>query len=70
MPHMTSWFLMMLSVRARVTHSSPLRVCDVTDFGAKGDNRTKDTDAVKQAIASCAGGGVILFPATEPRVYM
>ena len=46
------------------------RVCDVTHYGAKGDNMTKDTDAIKQAIVSCSAGGVILLPATEPRVYM
>jgi polygalacturonase len=37
----------------------------VTDFGAKGDGSTLDTDAINSAIeaASRAGGGIILFPA-------
>jgi len=40
-------------------------VFSVTDFGAKGDGRTLDSDAINSAIeaASRAGGGIILFPA-------
>jgi hypothetical protein len=43
--------------------SSAWRVCDVRQHGAKGDNRTKDTEAIKAAIAACNGGGEILLPA-------
>ena len=39
------------------------KVCDVTAFGAKGDNTTKDTTAIKAAVAACHGGGEIRFPA-------
>ena len=37
----------------------------VTDFGAKGDGSSLDSDAINSAIgaASRAGGGIILFPA-------
>lgn len=44
------------------------RTCDVTRFGAKGDNRTLDTAAIRAAIAACAGGGLVLLPA--PGVYL
>lgn len=37
----------------------------VKDFGAAGDGKTLDTDAVNRAITTAAknGGGTILFPA-------
>jgi len=37
----------------------------VTQFGAKGDGKTDDTDAVKQAFAAAknANGGTVVFPA-------
>ena len=43
----------------------PSRVCDVTKFGAVGDNATEDTAAIAAAIAHCAGrnGGMVLLPA-------
>ena len=41
------------------------RIYDVRAFGAKGDNHTKDTAAIKAAIeaATTAGGGEIVLPA-------
>jgi polygalacturonase len=36
---------------------------DVREFGAVGDGRTLDTDAVNAAVAAAAGGGVLRFPA-------
>ena len=44
----------------------PGRVCNVlgAEFGAKGDNSSEDTDAVRRALRSCAGGGgTVLLPA-------
>jgi polygalacturonase len=40
-------------------------IYDVRTYGATGDGKTLDTDAVNRAIetASAAGGGVIIFPA-------
>src|SRR5262249_33180730 len=40
---------------------------DVTKFGARGDNKTECTEAIRQAIAAChaAGGGRVVLPAGE-----
>jgi len=42
----------------------PDRVFNVTDHGAVGDGRTKNTQAIATAIEACAkaGGGVVLLP--------
>jgi polygalacturonase len=44
---------------------SALAFFDVRTYGATGDGKTLDTDAVNKAIeaAAAAGGGVVLFPA-------
>src|SRR2546429_7287172 len=43
----------------------PAHTFNVTDFGAKPDGTTKNTAALRAAIAACgkAGGGVVLVPA-------
>ncbi|HSI13094.1 MAG TPA: glycoside hydrolase family 28 protein [Chthoniobacter sp.] len=43
----------------------PQRSCKITDFGAKGDGTTMNTDAFRAAIGSCAkaGGGRVVVPA-------
>ena len=43
-------------------------VCNVLQFGAKGDNRTKDTHALVAAVKACSGGGDVLLPA--PGLYL
>lgn len=48
------------------SHLAPrFSVYDVKDFGARGDGRTLDTDAINRAIeaAAEAGGATVLFPA-------
>ena len=54
-----AWLLCGLPVAARAAG-----VFDVTTYGAKGDNTTDDTAAVRAAFAAArsAGGGTVLFP--------
>lgn len=56
-----------LAAALAATAASAARIpyCSVTDFGAKGDNRTEDTGAIQKALDSCAS---VLFP--PPGVYL
>ena len=53
-----AWLLCGLTAAARAA------VFDVTNYGAKGDNTTDDTAAVRAAFAAARseGGGTVLFP--------
>jgi hypothetical protein len=53
--------LLLLSLPV-LAQTSP--VCDVRNFGAKGDNATLDTASISSAIAACVqqGGGTVYFP--------
>ena len=47
----------------------PGGVFNVKDFGAKGDNRTDDSDAIQRAVDACILGpylyGTVYFPGSE-----
>ena len=49
---------------------SGARVFNVCEYGASGDGRTLDTDAIQKAIDTCAaaGGGTVLVPAGSYRI--
>lgn len=40
------------------------RICNVIEYGAKGDNVTINTQSIQSAINDCSshGGGIVLFP--------
>ena len=64
-------FLLCLASRAAAQTTQPAlpqipeKKLSVTDFGAKADGKTKDTDAIAKALdaAEKAGGGTVHFPA-------
>lgn len=39
------------------------KIANVASFGAKGDDRSSDTEAIQKAINSLGGAGTVLFPA-------
>jgi hypothetical protein len=43
--------------------TSAWQICDITSYGAKGDNATLNTYAFSKAIAACQAGGTIKVPA-------
>src|SRR5215813_4640174 len=45
----------------------PDKAFDITKYGARGDNKTDSSEAVRKAIAACnaAGGGRVVIPAGE-----
>jgi hypothetical protein len=59
----TTAVVVAVAALANIVHSSSTRaptVCNVLDYGAKGDNATEDTAAVASALRACVGGTVVL----------
>ena len=57
--------MLLLGALALSAGAQTAGIYDVRGFGAKGDGRTLDTEAINQAIgaAAAAGGGTVRFPA-------
>ena len=51
---------LVLAVGALAAAAEP-KVCNVRQFGARGDGATKDTHAIQAALDACANGGVTLL---------
>ena len=53
-----------LAVVIKAAEAWPAKVFDVKTFGAKGDDATDDTAAIREALAAAEanGGGVVFFP--------
>lgn len=58
-----------LLAAAAFSSGAPSQPYNIRDFGAKGDGKTFDTDAIQKALGECAkaGGGTVLFP---PGTYL
>ena len=62
-------FCLFLAARPCPSADTDARVFDPRQFGARGDGKTLDTDAIQRALDECgkARGGVVRFP---PGVYL
>ncbi len=63
----SAWLLAILVAGPGLTGAALAGVYDVTESGAAGDGKTKDTRAIQAAIDACgqAGGGTVYFPAGD-----
>ncbi len=77
-PGITDWrrvlpFVLLLigivSLFEKTAAQTPDKVFDVRQYGAKGDGKTLDTEAIQKALDECgqAGGGIVQFP---PGTYL
>ncbi len=66
-----TWLALMLAGASLALAQVPSATFNVRTFGATGDGKTLDTDAINKAIdaAAAAGGGTVVFPAGDYASY-
>lgn len=66
MKKLNIYILLIFLFTAQILFAQTNNIFNVKDFGAVGDGKTLDTEAVRKAVSKCAeNGGTVLFPSGD-----